>query len=83
MVKHVSVGLSYRMRYDLVANASSVDKKVLQIGLASGKCRQSDPPPPTYVSALIIYVSACSINGFRKDLLPASLALALFLLAVD
>ena len=45
VVENILIGLAYSMGDYLVANTAAIDKKVLQVGLTSGKCWQSHPAP--------------------------------------
>ena len=54
MVEHVAIGLLDRMGYQLVANHSSIDEKILQIGLAAGERGQADPARQPKIRRLLI-----------------------------
>lgn len=43
--QHIAVRLAHRMGYQLVAHCTAVHKKVLQVRLAAGERRQTDPAP--------------------------------------
>ena len=45
MIQNILIGLAHGMRHHLVANRSTIDKKVLQISLTSRKRRQTHPAP--------------------------------------
>ena len=68
MVQNILVGLTDRMRNDLVTNTATVDKKVLQIGLTSRKRWQPHPAPKSNISAVIVHIQRLLHKGRATDI---------------
>ena len=54
MKKHIAVSLLNRMRDQLVANNTTVNVKILQVGLAARKSRQAYPTPQSHARRLAL-----------------------------
>ena len=71
MIEDILIGLTHRMGYHLVFNASSVDEEVLQICLTAGKCRQANPAPESYPATLVINIQSLLHKGSTADIRDA------------